>query len=844
MKSIRFTGDSILENENIINEGLFGKWFGGKNAKKGFLGNILSFIPGFSGAAAGSNGSEAKDPYKDAVNDFMSRWKKRREDELKEVMQHKTDMQVQNYKNAQQAKLNAWDADKKVKQFKRKQELDAAKTIEKQLKAEARKIKQWTMGPTTPEFMAEMKRKSNEIYKNSTPAEQQLVDDAMKVITDICYDENGQFIADPKEREEIFNKMYPEDVRKKMFANPGFKEAYELYKKSCPTKQEDFDKLVASNIVNDPTLKSKDELEKDRKKLEDYLKSKQEASKSVKDIDSQIKAKEKLIKDTQTKLEEAKEAKKKLDNFGEKPSVEDMRKELKDNIINSDKLLKKVEGPNGDVSYEINKESQIYKDLKEKYKLSDGDISKLTINSTEGELNPESIGNWINDKITDETVEAEYNKQKKELEEKVGKIDSYEKAIEQNKKELNDPDDGLNAKLEKTNKIITDKNPEIEQLARQYQNIPNNGEPLTDKQLQESIDKIKQGETAYDEAQRSIDDMREDARRTREKMNADDKFNKAYNDLSKKEKDRLENLPPKFDDVEKTDETGKKYIETDVKDKDGEPVRLYKPNPDDQDYEEQMQKYDIAMQSKMATAKLGPKPEFTGDNFEEIKQWEANDRAKKAAANNAMEEIKKAGYEDEDAAEILSDKEFLKDADADFQEDEENKEEDSEEVKNADAADDEKLTQSQKDVDDAQTELDNLDKNDPDYDNKKAEAEKKLKQAKKNHDQTTQKVETSKEERNTKRNPANVWKKKVNRNTGKSTKRYYNKKGDSISAKEYHDAIENYKKNKNKPKEPEPNPKKKEPENNTKAESLKTNKSVIFENRPWKMTTLSGKQIF
>ena len=54
--------------------------------------------------------------------------------------------------------------------------------------------------------------------------------------------------------------------------------------------------------------------------------------------------------------------------------------------------------------------------------------------------------------------------------------------------------------------------------------------------------------------------------------------------------------------------------------------------------------------------------------------------------------------------------------------------------------------------------------------------------------------EAERDETNGKRvNPAKIWHKKKNKNTGKSTKNYYNKKGDSISSDEYHKRIENYK---------------------------------------------------
>ena len=42
-------------------------------------------------------------------------------------------------------------------------------------------------------------------------------------------------------------------------------------------------------------------------------------------------------------------------------------------------------------------------------------------------------------------------------------------------------------------------------------------------------------------------------------------------------------------------------------------------------------------------------------------------------------------------------------------------------------------------------------------------------------------------------NPAKVWHKKKNKSTGKTTKNYYNKNGDSISPDEYHQKIENFK---------------------------------------------------
>jgi len=259
----------------------------------------------------------------------------------------------------------------------------------------------------------------------------------------------------------------------------------------------------------------------------------------------------------------------------------------------------------------------------------------------------------------------------------------------------------------------------------------------------------------------------------------------------------------KIQDGYKMDENTGKYVP--------KYVEVKKPNPKDynggeenEDYKNAAETYGKLHDSAMALADPGEEPEIPklSDNpsMEEkanfiaaVKahdEWEKTTQAK-TKAQEALRQNDPANY----SRYVDNDDDFWK-------EDIENADLDIADVEDEEAESDEKKDATEeetKDARDIQDKIDELEgKDDPESQRKLAELRKKLEDKPGENKQGENKQGENKEERT---NPAKIWKRKKNRKTGKTTKRYYycgsdnkrKKSNESISPKEYQDKMASFK---------------------------------------------------
>ena len=348
MKSITICGNKMIVSgdQYTINEGLPDFWkslFGGKNKKNGFLGTVLSLIPGIGEKM---EGKEKADAYTEAQTKWFETWKKRREDELKKDQDHLMNMKVTNYEILQQKKLNKHDAERKVKEFKQKQELDARKAVLAQLKREGNKIAAWTgLGPSTPEFMAQIIQVSENLYEDATPAEQKIKDNILGVFVEINRDEQGNYISNPELVAERMDELYGEkdsDGRpikgsgknNPMFDSPEFRSAYETFVTNRPKDESEFTNRMVKAIVNNPDFRTNEELDEDKRVVEDRIAQMKEDEDRIKKLEDEKKKIEDNLKKIEEKEKAAKEAEGIKGNW-EKATPKQIREKLRDEIADA-----------------------------------------------------------------------------------------------------------------------------------------------------------------------------------------------------------------------------------------------------------------------------------------------------------------------------------------------------------------------------------------------------------------------------------------------------------------------------------------------------------------------------
>ena len=820
MKTIRINGSFMAEvninHFNLLNEGLFDK--------SGFIGKLLSFVPGFSAQQEGDKLSE----YEKVQNDWVNKWKSAREEELKKNSEHIMKMKATNYSILQQQKYNKYKAEQKIKEFKRKQELDARKAILAKLKAEENKIKSWNASNiSTPQFMNSIILKTEKIYKDSTPAEQQLKDNVLGVISSVYYDDKGNFISDPDKQKQRLDDLYGDGtpgsgLKNELFNDPAIKKAYEKYQKSRPESESDFNKM-ATGLIHDKDLRNEEDIKKDSDLVNGYMNIIDEKNKTIneqKQIKSDLEKTQKTlqanIEKTQKSLDEQNDAMKGFPEDKETLKPEDMKKHIRKQIkksvdvaeIDGEALFHKVkkndENGKNIESTEINTKSEQYKQLKQ-LGLSDDDINSIY---TGGKIQNTQLNKLI-DKIDNDKLnnyrDGIYNR-RQTLQDDLKRMKEDESM---NIQEMDKCDDKINEaeELAKTQMIElipndTDNyqdNPQsyLDNEIKRITNKPNDGTPVTMDDVSKADAILKQEQSDLNETSKIVKSSRDAALDSLNTKKSEDGYKKAYDKLSTEDKKKIDNIQPTTPDIIKTDDDGQ-YIEIEVKNDKGEKEtkKLYKPKEDDPAYQEKLEKWDTTVAAKYATMKVGDKPIVVNPNnptieeLEAYKQWEVNKQAKEAAVQKFIESNKQFKTAD-DALEYLEDQEWEND-------------------------------KENKDKTDYENDEENMNKDD-------------------NKDFT----EDDEEKENV--NPARIWKRKKNQNTGKSTKRYYyqgknagrKENNESISAKEYKEKLENYKKKKttnNTTKDPDPKEPTKEP---TKEPIKKSTKKPIKDSLTWKTTPIS-----
>ena len=884
MKSITICGNKMIVSgdQYTINEGLPDFWkilFGGKNKKNGFLGTVLSLIPGIGEKM---EGKENADAYTEAQTKWFETWKKRREDELKKDQDHLMNMKVTNYEILQQKKLNKHDAERKVKEFKQKQELDARKAVLAQLKREGNKIAAWTgLGPSTPEFMGQIIQVSERLYEDATPAEQKIKDNILGVFVEINRDEQGNYISDPELVAERMDELYGEkdsDGRpikgsgknNPMFDSPEFRSAYETFVTNRPKDESEFTNRMVKAIVNNPDFRTNEELDEDRRVVEDRIAQMKEDEDRIKKLEDEKKKIENNLKKIEEKEKAAKEANEIKGNWnGATP--EQIREKLTDEI--SDAMKNASEDEKSDSLFIQN--TSVGDDGKSQTTIKFNPKSPLYKNLTALGLTQEDIDSWQGmdseviskrlEKITDESLTKYRDDVVKALDMKIQAGEDAEAAREENNKRLEeitstDKDENGNpigelAQAEATKKAHDDSPvaKQAIQITKRYNpSIQNDGTPITKDAMMKASAAVEHHKEENNRAIKEISNISTKAKKYREEHANDTAYDKAYNELSDEEKQKIDTITAKPADAIKHD-GDREYIEVDGEEDDpdnpGEKrkKRLYKPDKGDPDYDDKIQAWDTAVSAKFATMPVGEKPvaKHNPPDFEDIKamrEWEANKKAKEAAKQDFIEKNKDKYKDPADALDVLSDKEWLQDQNTDELADDDD-------VENSDGEDvvdkkDQEQIDKEKQREDRIKELEDKKNNGEELSKEEQEELDKLKQEIEDEDNAKDDTE--------KRNPARIWKKRKNKATGKSTKRYYycgkNAKrkasGESISKKEYLEKLKKYKEAKAaEGKEPK---KSKEKEANAGgAEPTTDNNSITnlqrpiqFKKSPWTMTRL------
>lgn len=882
MKSITICGNKMIVSgdQYTINEGLPDFWkslFGGKNKKNGFLGTVLSLIPGIGEKM---EGKEKADAYTEAQTKWFETWKKRREDELKKDQDHLMNMKVTNYEILQQKKLNKHDAERKVKEFKQKQELDARKAVLAQLKREGNKIAAWTgLGPSTPEFMGQIIQVSERLYEDATPAEQKIKDNILGVFVEINRDEQGNYISDPELVAERMDELYGEkdsDGRpikgsgknNPMFDSPEFRSAYETFVTNRPKDESGFTNHMVKAIVNNPDFRTNEELDEDKRVVDDRIAQMKEDEDRIKKLEDEKNKIEANLKKIEEKEKAAKEAKEIKDNWKD-ATPKQIREKLTEEIAGamnnastdekSDSLFIKNTSTSDDgksqTTYKLNPKSPLYKNL------TALGLTQEDIDSWQG-MDKEVISKRL-EKITDESLTKYRDDVVKAQDVKIQAGDDAEEAREENNKrlkEITSKDENGNPIGELTQAEATkkahDDSPEAKQaiqITRRYNpSIQNDGTPITKDAMMKASAAVEHHKEENSRALKEISNISAKAKKYREEHANDAAYDKAYDKLSDEEKQKIDTITAKPVDAIKHD-GDREYIEVDGEEDDpdnpGEKrkKRLYKPDKDDPDYDDKLRAWDTAVSAKFATMPVGEKPvaKHNPPDFEDIKamrEWEANKKAKEAAKQDFIEKNKDKYKDPADALDALSDKEWLQDQNADELADDDD-------VENSDGEDvvdkkDQEQIDKEKQREDRIKELEDKKNNGEELSKEEQEELDNLKQEIEDEDNAKDDTE--------KRNPARIWKKRKNKSTGKSTKRYYycgkNAKrkasGESISKKEYLEKLKKYKEAKaaegkepKTSKEKEANAGGAEPTTDTNS-LTNPQRPIQFKKSPWTMTRL------
>lgn len=810
MKTITIYGGSVKTN-SPVNEGLFDNISKGIkgffNSKEGFLGQLLS--------AVGITTKDTKpetDKYADTVKNYASQWQKAREEALQNDMQYKIDAKVRNFEKNEARKLTKYQAEQKAKELRRKEEADAHKLLMKQIANEQAKIKSMT-GITGPEQLNVIVARVEKLYQDATPAEQKVKDNILGVAMDAYAHRDDKNYLKDKYGEE-FMKEHPEIQR-----------CIEAHAEQCKKLREgeNPDDLFAQMFdatVNGDEFKTDTELADEQAKLQQYLDGRKAAETAATDARKKYDEAAEILKGMEEKKKVSEDAAAKLEKLDKLTTTKAIKDQIMDDLINHEdaKNMKTKQGEGSNAETVLNPENPVVVKLKA-LGLSDEDIASCCDNSgLKGSELEKKLAN-----VPDTTWEDTKKNLKTELEQKRDAFDQG--AYDRNKKIVDDK--ATVEGLERAVKDYDKQNQDILDDVRKRMGKKDDGTPISPKDVATAISGIQ---TQRDDMSKAV----ERAKKAQKQFEDDSKNADAYKSLEKQFGSEVGDLSSNLEkNLITTDtETGREYIESDVKDKDGNAIKIYKPDKDSPSYDEDMKKWDLAISAKAATVPLGEKPPLPDPDaddetkkkaYVEIKQWEANKRAKDAAGQAFTDELKKdpdiakKGTTPED---ILQDKRWMADLGDKNLEDVTNDDENETDIE----GEDQEVTDAEKELKDKQKEIEDKKANGEEV---SAEDEKALKDAEKKVKDATVKSEVGR------KNPAKIWHKKKKKNGEGSTKNYYNKDGDSISPQEYKQRMETFKKNKEK------NKQKQEPKPT--GESLMSTGKVVFEKRQWTTTPLSKK---
>lgn len=778
MKNIYISG-SVIKYTCSINEGLFD--FDGNNHKDTFLGRMLSFIPGMGG----DEKKEQKDEYQKAVNDWTKKWIDEKKKDLEAAAQHKIAVKTQNYINQQELKMTHLEKERKEKDIARKVELAEMKKVQKQLKEQQTKIKAWTGGPGTEEYLNNMVKIADKIYEDATPAEQQVKDNVMGMVVDCMHDDDGNFITDPEQRKTRFNARYGEKWLKE---NPELKKAWEAYEaKSTDIKTyEDFVNQVVNPVTQGEDFKTNDEIQTEIDELEEYAHEKARLEKKVEDLKEERKTRDENIEKLQ-KIQDAGEVAKKDKTTMQEKTATTIKQEMVEEAmkVGNDGLVVK---PDGADEPTINKESPAYKHLKQ-LGLEDSDMEQLlTIDDNNRKTKLEEI---VNNKVTDEKVEEYKDGVIKEYDKAIARAeetkDSYDRQIADKDKDGQDGDPLAKAENDLDEYVKNGKS--LQTKVRKALGKPDDGTPITDKDMAQASAKyeemMKENVKAGERAKETMNKVRKAHTQMDNEKKLED-FEKTLN--AEQQKEFEEKSKP---DIDQPNENGE-FVYKDKKT--GEEIKIRKPTDEKApDYDKQMKDYSTKVAASIAMKPLGEKPTLgpnedpTVEKLAEIRKWEANKKSREAARLQFVENCKKEGITEDEARSILADHDWAGVENISDSDDFIDAEDDNEE--NADYKDEEDESITPEEEEEIKKEEDNAKKKLKELEQKKSAGEpvsdEELENARKAVEATQSKKPL--------KNPMKIWHKKKKENGNGTTKNYYDKNGDHISPQKYQDLVDKFK---------------------------------------------------
>lgn len=836
MKTVYITGSSILKESNQekiiqqipqsqpIFEGFLG--FLGFDGKKfdSLLGGIMNMFK------IGPEPSKEKDDeYTASVKEWANKWKQQREKELKEDMEDKIRVKKQNFEKSEAYKMQKHNIERAKEINARKLRDNEHKAFMRRMEEENKKLESWVNtqsgGPMSEEYFNQLMTNLDKVYADAVPADVRAFNDIKMVVADITRDDKGNFVNDPKQwKQNLVDRGYGENGDKILQDHPELKDAVEKFtterEKKMKEMQNDPDKVKQemerqiSEYVTDADWDTNEQMDNDAKEIQTYL---DERKKLVDKLDeakkTQAKAKSELqtIEKVKAAADEATKQKDAMKNM--KPA--DLRSQLakKINDCITEQNVPDTDPPQTVRKFDPEKDKDVTKKLKE-LGFKDEDLQNLAENDIETKLN----------NISDDVCNREIENTRKGLQQKIDAYDDTMKAKYTEKK--NASEGGAVAEAQNNLTSFDRAKADVKKTCtKYYPSIPDDGTPITNEQANMAMTAIDNRKKAINNAAEESKRMFKEAQAGRAARTQEKKRQEKYNKLNIDQQKEVDKATSDIDKkiIKKDAENGnKEYIELENGNK------LYKPATDSPGYDEDMKLYNAAVNARIATVDIGPRPEQGNDDdvtyLKKLKTWEANKRAKTSAREAAVAEVIRREKEnnpdkkisEQDALDMMDDEEWLakQGDDLEFETNEGEDEADLEEDQDSKDAETAANTAKQE-VDRLKAEIEN--EQDPE---KKKQLEEELKKAE--NDYKTKKA-TSDNKKAGFKNPAKIWHRKKKKNGEGSTKRYYNKEGDSISAKEFEDKVNNFKKNQSK---------------KSKTESLTNNRPLIFEKRAFTFTPI------